>query len=121
MSSHSAAGTVGGALASATARLRTADIPSPRLDAELLLGHLLQLSRTRLAIDANEPIDPKTALELESLVDRRLAGEPVAYLIGHREFMGHDFGSSWDTTSGSVRACSCHDRKRRCWSSWQSK
>lgn len=91
MSSHSAAGTVGGALASATARLRTANIPSPRLDAELLLGHLLQLSRTRLAIDANEPIDPKTALELESLVERRLAGEPVAYLIGHREFMGHDF------------------------------
>ncbi len=91
MSFHGAAGTIGGALSSATARLRTSDIPSPRLDAELLLGHLLHRSRTRLAIDANEPIAPEIALGLESLIERRLAGEPVAYLIGHREFMGHDF------------------------------
>ncbi len=82
---------IGGIVSSAAARLRASGILSPRLDAELLAGHVLGKSRTRLVIDANEPVAPETVLELETLVARRLAGEPVAYLIGHREFMGHDF------------------------------
>lgn len=88
MTTKRPAETTGGALASATSRLRAAEIPTPRLDAELLLGHVLGKSRTRLAIDANDPIDTSTLADFDLLLTRRIAGEPVAYLIGHREFMG---------------------------------
>lgn len=83
--------TTGGALARATSTLRSAGLPSPRLDAEVLLGHVLDCSRTRLAIDANESIDRSQVEAFDLLVSRRVAGEPVAYLTGHREFMGRDF------------------------------
>ena len=82
---------IGGAISFATAQLRAGGLSSPRLDAELLLGHLLDRSRTQLAIDSTDPVDPVTVTQLNSLLARRLDGEPVAYLIGHREFMGHDF------------------------------
>jgi release factor glutamine methyltransferase len=83
--------TIDGALAFATRRLRSAGIESARLDAELLLGHLLGTSRTRLAIDANDQVDDVTLDRFHALVERRIAGEPVAYLTGHKEFMGRDF------------------------------
>lgn len=83
--------TIGGAISAVTAVLRQASSPSPRLDAELLLGYLLDKSRTRLAIDANEPISDEIRSGLAALVTQRLTGQPVAYLIGRREFMGHDF------------------------------
>ncbi len=91
MPSNSAVTTIGGALSSAAAVLRAAGSPSPRLDAELLLGHLLGKSRTQLAIASNDPVAPATGIALEPLLARRIAGEPVAYLTGHREFMGHEF------------------------------
>lgn len=91
MSSERPVETIGGAISSATAILREAGSPSPRLDTELLLGHLLDKSRTRLVIDANEPISDEVRAALDALVAQRLTGQPVAYLIGHREFMGHDF------------------------------
>jgi release factor glutamine methyltransferase len=59
---------------------------SPRLDAELLLGKILGLSRSGLIAHSNEPV----AMELEQayagLIERRLQGAPVAYLTGTREF-----------------------------------
>jgi release factor glutamine methyltransferase len=59
---------------------------SPRLDAELLLGKILGLSRSGLIARSNEPV----AIELEQayagLIERRLQGAPVAYLTGIREF-----------------------------------
>jgi release factor glutamine methyltransferase len=91
MTSDRPVDTIGGAISVATAKLRAGGLSSPRLDAELLLGHLLGRSRTRLAIDAADQIDPDYVTKLDTFVARRLAGEPIAYLIGHREFMGHDF------------------------------
>ena len=91
MSSECAAVTIGGAIASAATTLRASGIASPRLDAELLLGHILGKTRTQLAIDADAPVLPTAMAAFELLVERRLTGEPIAYLVGHREFMGHDF------------------------------
>ena len=82
---------IAGALLLATSRLRDGELASPRLDAEVLLGHLLGKSRTRLAIDASDPIASETLAMFDLLVNRRLSGEPVAYLTGGREFMGHTF------------------------------
>jgi release factor glutamine methyltransferase len=59
---------------------------SPRADAELLLAHARRCSRSRLLVDADDPLQPEVAAQFESLVLWRIAGEPVAYLIGRRAF-----------------------------------
>jgi release factor glutamine methyltransferase len=75
---------VGGALSGAVERLRDAGSPSPRLDAEVLLAHLMGRDRTWLLAHPEEPIDD--AVEFDGLVDRRVAGEPVAYIRGFKEW-----------------------------------
>ena len=75
--------TVGAALSSATARLRRTGSPTPRLDAEVLLAHLLGAERAWLLAhpEAAVPVDAYAAL-----VGRRAAGEPVAYIRGFKEW-----------------------------------
>ncbi|MFN9732135.1 MAG: peptide chain release factor N(5)-glutamine methyltransferase [Pseudomonadota bacterium] len=57
-----------------------------RADAELLLAHALGCDRAWLFAHADEPCAPDAATRFESLVARRAAGEPVAYLTGRRGF-----------------------------------
>jgi len=64
---------------------------SPRLDVELLLGKVLGLDRVHLVIDADRPLDKGELAAYRSLHTRRRAGEPVAYLLGVREFYGRLF------------------------------
>jgi release factor glutamine methyltransferase len=59
---------------------------SPRLDAELLLGNLLGLSRPGLIARGNEPVTLERERAYAKLIERRLKGAPVAYLTGTREF-----------------------------------
>jgi release factor glutamine methyltransferase len=59
---------------------------SPRLDAELLLGKILGLSRAGLIAHGSEPITVEHQQAYAALLDRRLQGTPVAYLTGTREF-----------------------------------
>ena len=59
---------------------------SPRLDAELLLGKTLRLSRAGLIARANDPVARDYAREYASLIEQRLKGAPIAYLTGTREF-----------------------------------
>jgi release factor glutamine methyltransferase len=64
---------------------------TPRLEAEVLLGHVLGLTRAQIHAHLGRRLD---AAELESyyeLVERRRQHEPVAYIIGHKEFYGLDF------------------------------
>jgi release factor glutamine methyltransferase len=64
---------------------------SPRLDAEVLLAHTLHLRRLDLYLKFDQPlVDPQLS-SYRMLVARRGKGEPVAYLVGHKEFMGLDF------------------------------
>ncbi len=72
-------------LARAAARLAAAS-DSPRLDAELLLAHVLGIERGRLAARDDLPPAAAEVARFEALVTRRAAGEPVAYLLGRREF-----------------------------------
>ncbi len=65
--------------------------PSPRLDAELLLGKVLGVDRVRLVLEANQPLAPKELGEYRELIRRRRGSEPVAYILGRREFYGHSF------------------------------
>lgn len=82
---------IGRALSNFTSELRAAGIETARLDAELLLGHVTGKNRTRLAIDKDQELTDLQQLEVMMLMSRRVQGESVAYLIGKREFMGHDF------------------------------
>lgn len=56
------------------------------VDAELLLAHVLMLRRTDLQLDPHHPVPARERDEFLRLLDRRLAGEPLAYIIGQREF-----------------------------------
>ncbi len=60
--------------------------PSATLDAELLVAWVLGQPRAALAADPERALAPGELTMLESLALRRLAGEPVAYLTGRREF-----------------------------------
>jgi len=62
-----------------------------RLDAQLLLGHVLGRERTWLIAHGDEPLTQASRDQYARLVRRRQAGEPIAYLVGHREFFGHPF------------------------------
>jgi release factor glutamine methyltransferase len=64
---------------------------SPRLDAELLLCNVLQCDRVRLYMDMPRPLAREELDAVRALVQRRRKREPVAYIIGQREFYKHAF------------------------------
>lgn len=67
-------------------RFAQSGLDSPRLDAEVLLSHSLGKSRVGLYLCFEQPLNDGELSDFRSLIRRRLAGEPVAYLIGQREF-----------------------------------
>jgi release factor glutamine methyltransferase len=71
-----------------TARFRTGAIDSAELDARMLVGHVLGLDLSGLIAAANRLLTPDESMRLEEFARRRLAGEPVARLLGSREFWG---------------------------------
>ncbi len=77
----------GDALKEAAHRLRAAGVSrSPRLDAELLLARALGVTRTTLLREPDRELAGDEAAEYEGLLRRRLAREPVAYILGRRAF-----------------------------------
>src|SRR5680860_897348 len=72
-------------------RLAETGIETSRLDAEVLLRHVLGVSRAELFLRYPEPLANDHLGLYEALLARRIAGEPVAYLTGIREFMGLPF------------------------------
>jgi release factor glutamine methyltransferase len=80
--------TTGELLASAIGRLREGGSETARLDAEVLLAHATGADRTTLLAHPELPIGPEAATRFEGGVSRRLAGEPVAYIRGIKEFFG---------------------------------
>lgn len=83
--------TVGELLAGATARLRSSASESPRLDAEVLLGWVSGADRATLIAHPEAPVGADAATRFAAAVDRRSAGEPVAYIRGLKEFYGLAF------------------------------
>src|SRR4051794_34948841 len=79
------------------ARFAAAGLDSPELDARLLVGDAAQLDLTGLVTQGSRGLSSEEAQRLEALVQRRLAGEPVARILGTKEFWGLELQLSADT------------------------
>ncbi|MBI2340115.1 MAG: peptide chain release factor N(5)-glutamine methyltransferase [Deltaproteobacteria bacterium] len=66
-------------------------IPTPRLDAEVLLAHLLNIERIQLYLQFERPMSEKELSDFKALVQRRVKGEPVSYIRGFKEFWSLSF------------------------------
>ena len=75
----------------AAKKLQQSHIFTARLDAELLLKHVLGKSREWLVAHGDEEIEKSKVEKFERLIERRLNREPVAYIIGKKEFYGREF------------------------------
>lgn len=75
-------------LAWAAGDFKERGIETPRLEAEILLAHVLGVERVRLILDAHKPLDPTELARFRDAIKRRRGGEPVAYVVGEREFHG---------------------------------
>ena len=69
-----------------TRRFEASGVDSPRLAAQVLLAHALSCDRVGLYLQFDKPLGPEELARYRELVRRRLAGEPVAYLVGTQEF-----------------------------------
>ena len=78
-------------LKAASERFSTAQIDNPRLDAEILLAHVLKWRRLTLYVNSDKILPLESILKFNELVNRRLEGIPVAYLVGLKEFIGLSF------------------------------
>jgi len=74
-----------------TQRFTEAGIAGARLEAQLLLAHVLQCTRTQLYMAFDKPLAEPELAGYRALIKRRLGGEPVAYLLGEQEFWSLPF------------------------------
>jgi release factor glutamine methyltransferase len=72
-------------------RTLSQDSALPRLEFQMLWQHVLQVPRVWLIAHDGDAIAPEKVGRFRELEARRLAGEPMAYIVGVREFMGRDF------------------------------
>ncbi len=72
-------------------QLKLSGIKTARLDVELLLAHVLKKDRSWLHAHGDELLTDKQVDDFTKLIERRAAREPVAYLVGKKEFYGRDF------------------------------
>ena len=79
------------ALKNAESILKKSQIPSWRLDAEILLAEVLRKDRSELIIRNNIKISNKKAFTFNRYIDRRKKFEPVAYILNNKEFFSLDF------------------------------
>ncbi len=69
---------------------------APHLEAQVLMAHLLDCDRSALIAHAYDPLPQAQKSQFLALIKRRLAGEPVAYITGHREFWSLDLQVNHD-------------------------
>src|SRR3990172_9371278 len=82
--------TVAETLHAAARRFDSAGIDDARLEAEVLLAFASGIDRAHLLASLPDGVAPDARPRFESLLARRLAHEPLAYIVGHREFYGID-------------------------------
>ncbi len=71
-------------------RLTHADVDSPRISAEVILAHAISLTRSQLLARSDLKLNPDQLSRFQIDLDRLVKGEPLAYVVGHREFYDLD-------------------------------
>jgi release factor glutamine methyltransferase len=84
-------------LREAALKLKAGGIETARLDAQVLLGHVLDVSREQLLRDGHLPVEGALMDAFDRLVKDRAARRPISHLIGHREFWSLDLEVTPDT------------------------
>ena len=79
------------ALRQARDRLRASEVGDGGFEAEYLLRHALGCTRESLLMTLDSDVSSSDQLRFDSIIGRRAAGEPSAYITGHKEFYGLDF------------------------------
>ncbi len=80
-----------------TTYFKSRQIDSPRMTAEILLAHCLKTQRIDLYLDHDRPLSGSELAEFKALIKRRADREPVARVIGSKEFWSMDFQVTGDT------------------------
>ena len=83
--------TIQQSLAWATIKLQRKNIPSATLDADILLSHTLNKDKAFIYAHPNHSLTQNQVTKFKKLINHRAKGEPVAYLIGHKEFYKLNF------------------------------
>lgn len=78
-------------LVSAGEQLSRAGVESFQLDAELIIAHVLGVDRVYLLAHGGDEVAPSDAVRMERLIEKREQRVPLAYIVGTKEFYGHDF------------------------------
>jgi release factor glutamine methyltransferase len=78
-------------------KFRQRGLDAPELDARIIVGHVLGLDHTALAAHSDRVLTPEEAAGIAGLSARRLGREPVARILGHKEFWGLPFKLNTDT------------------------
>lgn len=65
--------------------------PTPLLDASVLLAYCLQKDKTWLVTHEDDEVNMQITKQCMTYINRRQEGEPVAYIVGYKEFYGHNF------------------------------
>jgi release factor glutamine methyltransferase len=71
-------------------RLTATDVDAPSLAVEVVLAHVLEINRAQLLAKPDEPLTPEQLARAQRDLDRLARGEPLAYVVGHREFYDVD-------------------------------
>ncbi len=79
------------------AELTVSGVSTPELDVRVMMAHILGCASGEVIAHDERPVDPVTVKQAMSFLVRRISGEPVARILGHREFWSLDFGLSPDT------------------------
>ena len=84
--------TVGAALQAAADQLETADVSGARIEASMLLGHVLGFSRAKLLASLSDPLTEEQQHHFHRLVERRATREPLQYIRGLAPFLDFELG-----------------------------
>ena len=78
-------------LSNATDTLKKEHINNPSLDSEIILSNVLKIKRDKLLLNLDKRIKNNEITKFNNLIDRRKKKEPVAYIIGHKNFWKNNF------------------------------
>ena len=78
-------------LTNATKILKNTSIVSSKLDCELLLSNVLKIKRENMLVDLNKEINHQDFINFNKLINRRKKNEPVAYIVGYKEFWNKQY------------------------------